>query len=67
MRHALDTLKAIALISTLRHVGLAVGQCVASLSRGPPVVQSMTLDSIALALRLAFAHLGCRGGRRVVA
>ena len=31
------------------------------------VVQSMRLDSIALALRLAFAHHGCGGGRRGVA
>jgi hypothetical protein len=30
------------------------------------VVQYTSLDSIALGLRLAFAHHGCGGGRRVV-
>ena len=41
------------------------GERVASLSRAHS--WRTLLDLIALALRLAFAHLGCGGGRRVVA
>ena len=67
----MDTLKGLALIATFIGVLVVFAMWVALWENVWRVsvlfvVQSMMFDSTALGLRLAFAHHGCGGGRRVV-
>jgi hypothetical protein len=66
----IDTLKGVALIGTFIGVLITFATWVSlwenvwRVSVEPVRGAISTVNSIALALRLAFAHLGCGGGRR---
>ena len=65
----MDTIKGLALIATFIGVLIIFAMWVSlweNVWQASVVVQYTTLDSTALGLRRAFAHLGCGGGRRVV-